>query len=85
MGLTGYSLTRANKREKDAERSDEEMRLKSAKRSARVELQRAARNIRDMIETLHAWKRSPLSERKAFYQLLVGFFRQELTTKRADL
>jgi len=32
------------------------MRLKSAKRSARVELQRAARNIRDMIETLHAWK-----------------------------
>lgn len=33
MGLTGYSLTRANKREKDAERSDEEMRLKSAKPS----------------------------------------------------
>ena len=76
MGLTGYSLTRANKREKDAERSDEEMRLKSAKRSARVELQRTARNIRDMLETLHAWKRSPLSERKAFYQLLVGLFRQ---------
>lgn len=74
MGLTGYSLTRANKREKDAERSDEEMRLKSAKRSARVELQRTARNIRDMLETLHAWKRSPLSERKAFYQLLSGSF-----------
>lgn len=50
MGLTGYSLTRANKREKDAERSDEEMRLKSAKRSARVELQRTARNIRDMLD-----------------------------------
>ena len=85
MGLTGYNLTRANKREKDAERSAEEMRLNSAKRSARVELQRAARNIRDMIESLPAWKRSPLYERKLFYQLLVGLFRQELTTKRTDL
>lgn len=85
MGLTGYNLARANKREKDAERSAEEMRLNSAKRSSRVEPQRAARNIRNMLESLPAWKRSPLYERKLFYQLLVGLFREELTTKRTDL
>lgn len=45
----------------------------------------AVYEVTDIPETLHAWKRSPLSERKAFYQLLVGLFRQELTTKRADL